>query len=613
MSEQGAPGGPVSGAGDVQAPIDSNYTSYENLNNTLSSSPHANDQEDVSNKRKRQDLRPRSRVKRLRAFYNDDYRKLLNETVHDVVGGTPVEETEMLRPTQIGITWWSSQEKDVFFSALAKRGRDDCPRIAAAIGTKTELEVHVYLRLLQKASQEQHVFSPRDHLFDPCDTPAAFEVSHECCDMLELPADALSVLQQREEEKLEKKKFEKIWLLDEKTILAFNKRQGEGRDGTAEIVEYLPAAELLNPLSFVKLSKSVFMNSSAADDNWRSYCGPKESPSILYTAFSDFHRLATSVTKRLIQSALFFAMSRIRATTTSRYVPKSAVRQQDIYTALRVLGMQPNARSFWVGAARRCNLAVRDGHNDKDTNNKMLTHDEVERLMNQDVKDQTASYSEDSQAEDIVRVFDTTTPPLEADPDQSLSDSTSNFSLNAASTSPDSESSESPSEDESLASDPDASEEAQDTYAEAVDRQSSQREELRLRRMLGHEPPEYMKPEELHIPKRPKPERKVGDDLDDWRAWVDYAPEWETYEVPIPASSFFGRRRRGSSGGEMDRSRSYRSRARAGGSSGDDEMEDEEADSSANTSRTRPAGSVSVDGSDDGEESLSDSGGGDSV
>lgn len=534
------------GAEEVQSPADS-ISSASEISDDPSSDFSYSSNPNSPKKRKvqSQPKAPKGRLKRLKMSYSNDYRDLFNSTVNETMKGPPMDEADLLPMSQIGVTQWSSYEKEIFFSTLAKRGRYDLSRIAAAIGTKSELEVLVYHQLLQKATTEHRLNGPHHQLLGMYEIPGAFEVSQDCSATLELSADALSVLQQEEDEKLERRNYDKLWMLSKRTIRLVTQRQSSAEGDKAEILDDLAPAELLNSKHFLELSKRVFMNSSLAEDNWRSYSGKKETPSILHSAFSDFHRLAISVTKRLIQSSLFFAMSRIRATTSSSYRQKKTVRLRDVNAALNVLGMKQSSQGFWVGVARRCNLAVYDNVKGPNSIDEELMYDEVEKRLRRrgEVDGKCVRYS--PMPNENAATLEATSLSLETDHDPSLSESVSNSSFDPAGLSDEGESLRLSSQDEGHSHSQRTAQEDLDLYAEAVDMRSSQQEELRLWKLLGQETPININPEEIELPRRPRLERITKDDRTDWSSWVDYAPEWEVHEDLIPARSFAARGRRG--------------------------------------------------------------------
>lgn len=533
------------GAEQVQSLANSNPSASEFSDDPSSELLHPSKSRSSKKRKVQSQKAPTTRLKRLKTSFNDDYRDLFNNTVNEIVNGPAVDEADLLPMSQIGVTQWSSYEKESFFTTLAKKGRYDLSSIAAAIGTKSELEVHVYHQLLQKATAEQQLNGPRHQLFETYEIPGAFEVSQECSATLELNADALALLNQREEEKVERRNYDMLWLLNQPTVRLLSQRQRPAEGDKRKVLDALVPAELLNLKNFLKLSKRVFMNSSLAEENWRSYTERSEKPSILCTAFSDFHRLAISVTKRLVQSSLFFAMSRIRAGTLSCYLPKKAVRLQDVSAALNVLGMKHNSQSFWIEVARRCKIAVYDDVKGPNSIDKELTYDDVEKRLGRRSEIDRESVEYSPKPNMIAATSGMTSLSLEIDRDQSVSESVSNSSFDSAGSSEDAGSPRLSAQDEGYSHNQKTANDDRDLYAEAIDMRSSQREELLLWKMLGQDPPANIKPKEIKLPMRPRPERKTIDDLDDWRSWVDYAPEWEVHGNPTLSGSFASTRRRG--------------------------------------------------------------------
>lgn len=532
-------------------------SSLETSNSDLSNSGR-------TRKRKRYRRGIELRSSQFKSLYNNEYRKVLNDTIVGIVQGTPIEDADQLLPKQIGITCWSSEELGAFFTALARNDRHNLHAISSAIGTKTEAEVHVYLQLLQNATIHQHVNGPRNELFRNSDVPAALEIGQDCCNALEIAADALSILQQERENRLERKRYGRVWRLDPQTADRIEQSQGDIEDRNEGLLEAVPAAELLNLKCFLELSKEVFMNSSTEKDNWRSHCGARIDVSIMHTAFADFHTLAVSITKRLISSSLFIAMSRLRNT---RKNVENNVHSKDIKAALDILGMKHNSREYWIRVARRCRLTVSSGN--RLHGRSKLSYDEVERRLSlsatpkrkrkkkshQPNRNDGQSCSEGTVDDDTTAVSEgsalSTEPSSE---DHAVSDTAdtskeymhvpSNAASDSLFSSTD-DSSLAPSEEERFSDSQDMTEDEQqgidsDTYAEALDSRASQTEEQSLWKILGREPPNnvILMPEKVEIPGLIQPKRRSGDDLDDWRAWTDYAPEWETYKNPIPVSSF---------------------------------------------------------------------------
>lgn len=486
---------------------------------------------------------PQPRSKRLKSSYNDGYRGLFNSTVKEIASNQS-ETDNLLQETQIGVTVWSSEEKGAFFRALARRGRQDIRGIASDMGSKSESEVYLYSNMLYKAVVEQQIYETRKISLDTSKLEAALEIGGDCCAALDLSAEALSVLQQNEEEKAEKKRHKDLALLTpriarwvESCVLAT-----EGGKEEVSHLQQIPAAKLLNLKNFLALSKRFFMNSTIAENNWRSYTDLKtKSPSIMYTAFSDFHALIFSIAQRLVQSSLFFAMSRLRAMSRSgHYTPRPHVRRRDVIAALNVLGMETDAKAFWARAAQKCKLRVYDKVRHRQVFGKRYSYVEVERILSPNTtsgQDKPEKFVRDTSKSRKGRTF--TESSASASEGLASSDS---ISIEA-------DESSALSNDEDLSTthlDPtngqdhnqDGRDQLQDVYAEAIDQQASRNEECRLWELLGEDAAETMELEDVMLPKGPFLNRKKKEQLDDWRNWVDYAGDWETHETPVFGSSF---------------------------------------------------------------------------
>ena len=170
----------------------------------------------------------------------------------------------------------------------------------------------------------------------------------------------------------------------------------EGRENppkkevTAPILEAIPEATLLQPQVMLILSKTLFMNRSPTIPSpwahWSEYTSDlAQAPAMYRSAFNSFHTLVLSVTKRLVQTAIIQATSRLRS--HRQRVKKNStplVKRRDVCTAIDILGMKRDGQERWRGVARRCGLRVYDGkwsryrHN---TSRREVPWDEVEKLM----------------------------------------------------------------------------------------------------------------------------------------------------------------------------------------------------------------------------------------
>jgi len=479
-----------------------------------------------------------SRTKRLRTLYTDEYRQLYNETVLDAGNCGSKGYYEQ---SQLGLTTWSSSEKAVFFRTLALKGRDDLASITSAIVTKSEPEVRAYLLLLDEVSTEQQIYEPYDSLLDHSEILTALEVSPDCEVALEGAAGALAILQEKEDVKAEKTKHGDQWRLTSVIAGRIHEQLQEGPNGEAAVDETVPAAILLDLKAFLTLTKRLFMNSPDPELNYRTYTTARINPlSILHTAFSDFHSLVVSITRRLVQCAIFLAMSRLRAMSEKKRAPRRLVRGLDMIAALEISGMKPNAHDYWVGLARRCKLNVYKSDADLGKPiGERLDYETVENILEQGRarRDKTGFYQRIP-----LEIFSRPATPSHGRPNSATSSDTASEHQNSLS-----DSDETSSASSNLPLDhhsPDALQaqdsydQKQDVYISALDQQASLREETRLWAILGREPPSPIHPEDVDIPQEPVPEPKPLEEITDWRKSVSYGAEWGILETPVPEVEF---------------------------------------------------------------------------
>lgn len=511
------------------------------------------------NRKKRQSggEESKARLKRRRLNYSDAYRVLLNEVISEARHGVDLIGEEPLKASQIGVTSWSAKEKQAFFATLDRKGRHDSRSIADAVRTKAESEVYVYAQLLYEAMVEHHLHLHHHHEFlGQADLPAAFEIGPECEKALDEDAYGLSMKQLDREAKLEKRRYGEVWLLNQEAM-GYLEQDNTNDDGaTIEPTQLHSALELLKLANFLELSERVFMNSFDMQSNWSHYTDRGESPSIFCTAFLDFHTLVNSITKRLVQSALYFAMSRLRASDTSNYTRRRVVRKEDVTAALEVLGMKANSREYWAEAPRRCKIQVYERYTRSGRPKDKMSYSEVERRVRQTTASEDGSVTSSSEDADEINSQEDNGATLSgveiSDQEESeqspvpsldssdLSDDIDLFSIHPARAKHQLRSSERLSR-------------LQDTYMEALDCQESQKEEQRLWGLLGKQQP--IKSEIIELPPRPMTERKLKDNLVDWRDWIDYRSPWERYENPVLAESFRRNRRIGKRSRTISRKR----------------------------------------------------------
>ncbi|KAH9221312.1 hypothetical protein DL95DRAFT_382204 [Leptodontidium sp. 2 PMI_412] len=503
-----------------------------------------------------------SRVKRLKNYYSNDYRELLNSEIQDAA--SRVGDNSRLEGSQIGSSIWKVAEKTLMFTALERLGRDDIRGIAERIGSKSQHEVREYVNLLHHGMMERKQILNRTVL--PTDLRAAIEVSDECAAVLERAGDALAVHQERAEEKVEKAKWGDTWLINQDVAFQIEKRRKQV-SGEEEMQEVLPAANLLDLRNWVELSDRIFMNpaSPRAEDNWHAIAEPGESPAVRATTFEDFHSLAFNITKRLVSTALFCCMSRLRARGHNK-AKHAEVNVDDVEAAVKILRLKADSHDFWRGVAKRCSLQVIDDDYDKPL---LMSYNEVDKALQERHPrawsrsvSRTRSRIRSEQPEPSPRH-----PPPAEDMDSSPSDidegDLDSGSESEHASAPDSEeefiSNQPPestsSESESIPGDvpsikqtttaPDArgvAEAAQDAHTEACDMYISQAEEIRLWDLLEQAPP-FEFTSVLVQAKAPNSVRDVLADRENWREYVGYVNEWEEMDTPVTDEAFARNRR----------------------------------------------------------------------
>ncbi|OAQ63202.1 Homeodomain-like protein [Pochonia chlamydosporia 170] len=319
--------------------------------------------------------------KRQKGILNTEYIDLLNRDIDDAAHRVCLDETVDLPGSQLGLTTWSAVEKQQFFESLSRLGRYDLPGIAARIGTKSEIEVKQYIHLLHTTQERRADFNRRSYL-ESAEYPAAVEISQQCCHAQEEVADAISVRQERSEQQREAKKWGGNWDITPSIARRLTRR---GEEGVSTSESTLRFAQLFHLSNWLKLSERVFMNSSIPGSNWNNI--DDRHPSMWATALDDFHSLAVSVTRRLVQSTLFISMSRIRAKKELIPTTREIVRAKDVEAAVASLGMMHNSNNLWIKAARRLRLDVYEeppDRDDEDIEEEPMDYEEVEAALSGD-------------------------------------------------------------------------------------------------------------------------------------------------------------------------------------------------------------------------------------
>ncbi|KAJ4328487.1 hypothetical protein N0V84_001003 [Fusarium piperis] len=468
---------------------------------------------------------PAPRVfKRHKGVLNTDYLNLLNIDIKDAAQRVcVVDEEGVLDASQIGLTLWSTLEKKLFFEALARLGQGDLPGIASRIGTKSEVEVNHYLHVLQRAQLLRQREVRRSAIEFP-EHPAAIELSQQCCHALEEAADAISVRQERKEEQREESKWGEHW--DITPRIARQLDNGENPEG-----QNLPFSTLFNLHNWLGLSERIFMNSSIPGENWNFI--DDNPPSMWATTFEDFHSLAVSITRRIVQTTIFLSMSRIRAKREVIPSTRDIIRVEDVETAVASLGLKPNSQRFWNKCARRLRLEVYNEppERNEEADQEALSYDQVESdLPGREEKakralQQATEDLSDLSAEEVIDDSDFETAITASNEEEAAINREAKEILQfSAADFPDTYRKK-----ESLKNRI-ATERRQEQYAEEHDQHVSRQAEAQMWDLLQKKPP-------IEIPKVHQPGSAQRTTLDvesifpigrDWRTKTRYRSEWES-------------------------------------------------------------------------------------
>jgi RNA polymerase I-specific transcription initiation factor RRN5 len=557
-----------------QSDTNSDQSKVSSRNNT----PASQHDRRKTSPRKLPTVRHSKKGKSIGKHYSDHYLEFFKDAVTEFErGGDGVPSVDLL-PTQLGAVHWQPWEKESLFNALSRKGRLDEPGIAMVVG-KSELEIRDYLIFLREKEAERHLFEKQTKRISHADIPAAMEISGACEVALEQAADALAMFQDQYDTAVAEQQHPRTWLIDWDTATALDERVLDHEEAASDSEdlpppEDVPGEGLFRLSSWLELSERIFMNPGPPllHANWHNMATEDQRPALTYATFSDFHNLAVSITRRLMQTCMFLAESRMRSTKGQGYDPKPSVKEQDVLTTLEVLGMTSSLSDILLGVARRNSLCVVRGSHEKGSGrSQVLTYDEVEMELSRRRKSQrgrrsvsTASRSsgtpisvEDSDphqthpavgkdvldavaknsisrdpspslislqdAERDVSMSDLSESDIDADLEESHGDEYGGLSF-AASTSRQKRRRV-------------YLESQQDAYMEALDRDQGEAEEERLWQILGREPPVTVKGEaEEVLGNRPKTLRKTEEDLAEWQGV--FAGEWEAFGERIPEQRF---------------------------------------------------------------------------
>ncbi|KAB8337318.1 hypothetical protein FH972_021619 [Carpinus fangiana] len=301
----------------------------------------------IFKKRKRNrvkfDSRTEQSVKRIKAAYSADYLDVFNQTLQGAVAGIHEDDWPFHDPSQIGMTYWSSAEKERFFLALERYGRCNLSAVVQAVRSKSSLQVEEYIQLLARGSVEYETKQRKNALVRTIDIPAAVELTQETCHALEQSADALGLLIKEDDSLKEQNRYGEDWLITEQSCLSATQPLNDLSQlhETASPKDQLDLAlTLFDVPQIIQLSSHVFMNSPDQSYSWPALALP---------------------------ATLFNAMARIRAADTLAITkgtrpPNPVVRKDDVLVALDNLALAHDSAAFWRDAPRRLGLSVHETH-----------------------------------------------------------------------------------------------------------------------------------------------------------------------------------------------------------------------------------------------------------
>jgi len=511
----------------------------------------------------------KTRWKRLSKNYSDKYLDIFRQSQQTL------DVDDSLLASQIGSVTWTPLEKQRFFDALAREGRHGLPAIAAAIGSKSEIEVIKLLLKLKDANIDRQRYSQYSKNISHAEIDSAVEIDEELESLLEEAADALAAFQNYYDLSAEKNKSSGIWLIDSRIAAYIRQKRETMEDNDTEggpAVKFTSekgkndALEMFHIDTMLELGRRIFMNSPPDSDldHWTEVAEDDEEPSITVDALQYYYNLLKSLVQRVLQSAIFLAKSRIRSSTTYEYAPAAVLKDIDVLAALNTLNLPVDSFERWAGFPRRSGVRIVSGSHQKGgTDTEALSLQQVEdalsirasrgrrRSLSSTVS--TSSLDEDGDNEQAIDrgLGLLPNPEMPHGEGEQLRRSTSRDTLRDSTpsdgasgghdfsgvdhSSTDTSSDTGNGDDELAAAEGDNPElsrkrrrlileEAQDEFLEELDHSAKDKEAARLRYLLGFGDGEERPGEGLG--KRPKTWRKTEEDLRDWSD-IAYRSSWE--------------------------------------------------------------------------------------
>ncbi|KAI5839263.1 hypothetical protein DFP73DRAFT_562115 [Morchella snyderi] len=496
--------------------------------------------------------------------YNPKYIELLNDQI-ELAASRGLSEIKHDREhvTPVLGSVWTRRERDMFFKYIAIVGKDNVAELARLIGTKSVVECRAYVKALQDGREHDwHAPAKRwireREIFSTRDVPAAVELSDECVEALEEEADALEVRIRKDEERREKVKWGDLWRLD--TASSWTIEQMYKGNEIDEIRDIAPETELLNIYNMLEISESIFMNGSGDGHNWQ-FLG-SDSPAIRYTAFKDLHTLVVSLTRRIVQTTIYMATSRVRGMESQVFGKSKLIRPADVKAAVNCLRLPENSREYWIRIPRRTGLHVYNRKEDirKKSNMGYIPYDELEQVLKStrtygsgsgvnpggdgDEEDDeaveakmdallAAAYverdnNEGTKHEDASDIMDTEVSDLDPETGIDSDEDDDDENHESADSDMDIDGTLRSKPQKKLDSSLEAMDNAEDAYMEAMDMKRSYKEEKALWELMGTGPSQPLPEISKSLPGLPPLGRKRPLDLMNWRDSAGYLAPWET-------------------------------------------------------------------------------------
>ncbi|KPI42125.1 uncharacterized protein AB675_5638 [Cyphellophora attinorum] len=293
--------------------------------------------------------------------------------------------------SSIGTVTWTPSEKDRFFQALDRHGRHNLPALAKAVESKSEVEVKAYLDALKQTEADRQLYYRQTRNISHAELPAAIAIGENLEEVLDRAAVALAAHEERYDYASRGNHAEYIVNKDVAKRIDAESEAAEDDDQENDIAAKKPGNELFKLESWIELSTKLFMVGTPvkqvkwrqqSHDDWYSLAHGEESPSITQDALSDFRALVLSFVQRVVQSSIFLAESRIRASANPWFDPLRRVSQEDVWSALDIVGSQRNSNTFWLEWPRRSGVRIWSGsHHKGDSSKRYIDHTTAREML----------------------------------------------------------------------------------------------------------------------------------------------------------------------------------------------------------------------------------------